>query len=574
MDPKLAQRHGERLEPPPPAEFTPLPEYDGSSEAATEIEGGNADFELGATFGMANQADGSMSESTDENDDFELGADFATVVPEFAEADVPPVPSPPPPPPPPVEESSDVEPIPTVEESDEVEHAPIPEPSETMPPVAEAATEIADSSAEESKPTEESEASAPIATKSKKRSRDSKATSTAEPHSETTGGDALLDIALKEEQEGPNRKAGQEPPVRVDGGFIMTCPCPVHCRIKIRDQHCGKVGRCPNPSCDALVKVAANLGDQAIDTAGSDESASKKKVTAGAFPEGIGEEVKYGNFQRIIRDIRWLDIVPDKVKRKPGSLAKDGQAADVIFAPGEVLIVGLKGAGGGLFGGGKKPEEIRTAVRAHLEVKRPIADTPADSKIVLTPANLADVVVEQPTAFDEDSRFGGVPVFGEGRIAVRVPGDEEVDTLPYLSMTLTDFRAFAKLIGVSLDASEFGRKCPVPFEDQYENSVCHYNDTAIAAIQHEQYYREDPRFELKEAGWKCGSCGLTVSEDARKKEKIGGANGKGLPKAKCPKCNKVFGRNPLYAVEVKSPESTESGEDTTSDSEKAEAAAT
>jgi hypothetical protein len=67
-------------------------------------------------------------------------------------------------------------------------------------------------------------------------------------------------------------------------------------------------------------------------------------------------------------------------------------------------------------------------------------------------------------------------------------------------------------------------------------------------LQALEYYQKDPGFKLQTSGWRCGGCGLVVSEDGRKKEKIGGLNGKGIAKAKCPKCGKKFGNNPLYEV--------------------------
>jgi hypothetical protein len=63
------------------------------------------------------------------------------------------------------------------------------------------------------------------------------------------------------------------------------------------------------------------------------------------------------------------------------------------------------------------------------------------------------------------------------------------------------------------------------------------------------YYQPEPNeFPLELTGWRCGQCSLVVSEDARKKEKIGGLNGKGIAKAKCPKCGGKFGSHPLYQV--------------------------
>ena len=44
-----------------------------------------------------------------------------------------------------------------------------------------------------------------------------------------------------------------------------------------------------------------------------------------------------------------------------------------------------------------------------------------------------------------------------------------------------------------------------------------------------------------------------VSEDSRKKEKIGGKTGRGIAKAKCPKCEKKFGDISLYSLQSSSP---------------------
>ena len=63
-------------------------------------------------------------------------------------------------------------------------------------------------------------------------------------------------------------------------------------------------------------------------------------------------------------------------------------------------------------------------------------------------------------------------------------------------------------------------------------------------------------------GWRCSGCKLVVSEDARKKEKIGGSAGRGIAKAKCPKCKQPFGNNPLYTY---TPPVVESSEDDVED---------
>jgi hypothetical protein len=46
-------------------------------------------------------------------------------------------------------------------------------------------------------------------------------------------------------------------------------------------------------------------------------------------------------------------------------------------------------------------------------------------------------------------------------------------------------------------------------------------------------------------GHKCEKCGLIVSEDSRKKEKVGGKSPDSVAKAKCPKCKQKMGNHQL-----------------------------
>jgi predicted Zn-ribbon and HTH transcriptional regulator len=46
-------------------------------------------------------------------------------------------------------------------------------------------------------------------------------------------------------------------------------------------------------------------------------------------------------------------------------------------------------------------------------------------------------------------------------------------------------------------------------------------------------------------GHKCQGCGLVVSEDSRKKEKVGGKNPASVAGAKCPKCKAKMGKGIL-----------------------------
>jgi hypothetical protein len=145
--------------------------------------------------------------------------------------------------------------------------------------------------------------------------------------------------------------------------------------------------------------------------------------------------------------------------------------------------------------------------------------------------------------------FAGVPVFGEKRIALQLPHREGLAP-QFLSFSLTGFRKFADalesvLAGLRLTAPG------VPATDEFFEHKCHYLDIPIHALQHVEWYQADPDCKVELAGWKCAACGLTISEEGRKKENIGGKGGKAIAKAKCPKCSNKFGEQPLYTLASK-----------------------
>ena len=147
--------------------------------------------------------------------------------------------------------------------------------------------------------------------------------------------------------------------------------------------------------------------------------------------------------------------------------------------------------------------------------------------------------------------FAGVPVFGEGRIALRIPAGSGTDQ-QFLSFGLTDFRFFATQLAQLFDVADFGKEQGVPQDDRKTALKCHYTGLILNALADTTYYEADQHVELTLLGRKCGACGIAVCEESRKKQKIGGASGRGLSRAKCPKCNGKFGNNSLYAFEINS----------------------
>ncbi len=146
--------------------------------------------------------------------------------------------------------------------------------------------------------------------------------------------------------------------------------------------------------------------------------------------------------------------------------------------------------------------------------------------------------------------FAGVPVFGDGQIAVRLPKKDEKANPQFLSFTLSQFRRFSKILDEFYGMKAFGAESGVPLEDVFTERHCHFSDEVLRILENLDYYKDDPGYKLKVIGYKCAGCGLVVSEESRVKEKIGDKDAKKIAKAKCPKCTKPFGNLPLHSLDT------------------------
>ncbi|MAG93717.1 MAG: hypothetical protein CMJ48_08215 [Planctomycetaceae bacterium] len=369
-------------------------------------------------------------------------------------------------------------------------------------------------------------------------------------HSEATGGDVLLDIAIKEEAETAKRnrlrsKQRRLAPRLAPGAFIVFCPNG-H-RIEVHDRHRGLAGRCPK--CKSAFHVpAANW-----ETAEASETGE-----AGAAADGKGTPaVGSGKFGPWMMDVRLHTVDPAKLKLKAESLANLFAPADLGASP-EGLLVAEFGSKGGLFGSGdkKKLASAREALHAHLEAGKPVGDVPAGSSQFIEKDALSQLQVVQPAYAVHESMFAGIDVFGVGRIAIRLPAGDEAGGLRFLSFALSDYREFAQVLAEIGDAGDLTQYGMIPLEDVVTELECHYSERKLSSLEHFDYYQADPAFELELLGRKCQACGIVVSEDSRKKERIGGKTGKGIVKSKCPKCGAAFGSISLYGL-VDEPASAE-----------------
>ena len=250
-----------------------------------------------------------------------------------------------------------------------------------------------------------------------------------------------------------------------------------------------------------------------------------------------------------------------KLKLKPGSLEKKFELFDFGFSGENILAVKLPaGKGGkkkGLLGSKKNGKQeaaseettSRDQMLSHLREGKPLEELPADAHYVLDAEAVQQIKIAQPILYAHESMFAGVPVFGDGRIAVWLPSLEQNGNPRCASFLLSQFREFSGFLDELFGIKELGEDCDVPLIDSYNEQKCQFSDEPLKFLKGVDYYQADPVFSLQLLGWKCEGCGIFVSEDARKKEKIGGPKPNSVPKAKCPKCKKKFGNNPLYALE-------------------------
>jgi hypothetical protein len=320
--------------------------------------------------------------------------------------------------------------------------------------------------------------------------------------------------------------------------------CPNGHRIQVQERHRGRTGRCPN--CKALFFVPVPETTQTLGQAGGQPAA------AGSADQAPGAPPVPAGYSKWITDVRLHRVNPAKLKLVPGSLEADYEAVDLGTCP-EHLLVAVVYAGSGPFRAMQEPKKkaaTRQAMLEHVLANKPLAELPVPNKYPLTPDLLAQLKIVQPPIPGEESLFADVPVFGPGRIAVRVPAADATGQRAYLSFTLSQFRQLSQTLAEPFGLADFGAGTSIPLADETTEAKCHYSDAVMQTLAEGKldYYKADPAIKLVVLGRRCEKCSLIVSEDSRKKEKIGGKSDASVASAKCPKCKSKFGKITLYGV--------------------------
>ncbi|MBL8813586.1 MAG: hypothetical protein JNM43_25700 [Planctomycetaceae bacterium] len=354
--------------------------------------------------------------------------------------------------------------------------------------------------------------------------------------------DDLLSIAMEEQREARKRR-GERLAERQKKQMLVPCTCGTW--LRVNDDMAGKTVRCRQ--CKQPI-VIPEIKKKATDK--KDEKAAPTL------------DVTW------INDVWFHVLAPTSVVLKPGSLVGKHTEADLGLTATGLHIVAFTG-------GDKKKKSLlsfgssdkkgdrqahRQQVRDQVAATGQISNLPNCDLKVISADDMRDLRLVQPVVRVHESMFAGVPVFGEGRIAVYLPLIPEDGQQAFCSFPLTAWRSFSsklkQLFSVELPGADNG----IPETEKSDTLSCFVNQTKVESIRNLVYYQQDPAFELELSGFRCKACGVAISEEGRKKNKLGGANGKGIAKAKCPKCSGKMGEEPLYKIKkvAASDSSTES----------------
>ncbi len=345
--------------------------------------------------------------------------------------------------------------------------------------------------------------------------------------------DDLFSIAMQEEREVKKRRVTK---IAERQKKQMLVPCSCGAWIRVLEDQGGKTVRCRQ--CKQAVQIPEI------------RRRSEKKDDK---PAVARMNIAW------ISDVWFHSISPTSLVLKPGSLADKHTEADLAFTDSGLHVVTFGSADkkkktGLSFGAAKKPDiaaqrqQFRDQVVAAGELK-----SAAGAEVrSISGDRIREIRLVQPILKAQESMFAGVPVFGEGRIAVFLPIDAEEGQQLFCSFALNAWRIMAErlkvLFNFELPAAENG----VPESEKSETLSCFVNQSKVEAVKNLTYYQKDSAFELELTGYRCKACSVAISEEGRKKNKLGGTNGAGIAKAKCPKCSQKMGEERLYKIK-KSP---------------------
>ncbi|TWT62191.1 hypothetical protein [Rubinisphaera italica] len=373
----------------------------------------------------------------------------------------------------------------------------------------------------------------------------------------------LLKLAEKEEKE-LSRQKSRKKKAAPKNTFLIQGPCG-DCKIRVQRYHQGEIGQCPKCTLPFLVPII--------------DKPKSKKAEKETKKEPLPEKLK-------IEGVHWHEIAIAKFKPKANALKGKGETPDLIRWNDELIFVwpkqkGVKG------NAAKQAETVRQNVAEHLQSGKPMQALPTDRFEVLPKGQLSQLFLVQPPY---DNNFtNGEQVFGPGVLAIELPPAPVIaaetqhpsltQTKPgkkpkkpkkpappkepptrCVVLTLSQYRKVQMWLAEILDQSDFLKMDGIPLQTQTATHTCALAEHEFESLELPEYYQADPALHVVEVGWLCQCGEVAMCEEHRAEQKFGGKKPAGLTKAKCPKCEQKFGKNPLFhlkSVVAPEPEKTE-----------------
>ena len=350
--------------------------------------------------------------------------------------------------------------------------------------------------------------------------------------------DDLLSIAMQEERELKKRR-GDKIAERQRKMMLMPCTCGAW--IRVSEDQAGKVVRCRQ------CKQPVNVPQIRRKVEKKDDKPAVAKLT-----------VKW------IENVQFFRIAPTSIVLKPGSVADKFVEADLGITNSQIVVIAFTGADKkkrGLLGKAPKIDRVeqRKQIREQIAAAgnfNSLTDVEVHS---ISAEQVPEIRLVQPILKAHESMFAGVPVFGDGRIAIFLPIVSDGGLQAFCAQGLTTFRKLHEVLRTNFKLELPANENGVPDADKTDSLNCFINQSRVESVRGLSYYQQDSAFELELSGYRCKSCTAVISEEGRKKNKLGGASGSGIGKAKCPKCSGKMGEELLYRIK-KSPGADAAGQ--------------
>ena len=302
------------------------------------------------------------------------------------------------------------------------------------------------------------------------------------------------------------------------GGFVLLPPCKC-CKVKIRNIDLGKVLACPKCKVNYQSPEPSLSRTRTIEGNQNELLANKSKLKS-FNPKTIALTKTESKYPFWLEFLQLHEYIPEKTKNKPGILEKSFLPVDIAFSEDNLLIIEYAKKPGAYSRDDKKIIKLRETIREML-VANTKPETTKEYEITELPVGwLSTLKILYPAKGNDKNSlpFAGVPIFGEGQIAIKFPANQAGDYT--ISMNLSQYRSFVYCCLEKYGYIRFTEESPLSLELTTENLACAISKAEFTLLNDAEFYLHDHYIKLEKVGGKCESCHAFVSIKGEENEKV------------------------------------------------------